>query len=169
MIIIVTDEKDSAKLIEKTKNRKLVYVSDELSAVNIDNAYEAKQFLPTAGIMAPLLNHGEEDEYKQNYLHYLSDPRVRHMLVMYLYMSIDTPVFFICSKAEKDLKYLKFIREYIIDYLGIPKKYCIKYKDFKKNIDMDKKTAELISKLMISTKKKAQEAIGVYDIGEEQG
>ena len=167
MLIFVTDEKISAKLCKK-KNGKIVLVSDELSLVDVEDGAEAKQFLPPAETLAPLINDGDIDEFKRRYFHYLSDPRVRHILLLYVWGAVDTPTFFVCSKTEKDLKYLKFLREYVIYYLGVPKKYCVKHKDYEKDIKMDKQTAAKIQDMMRKSIPKAKEAFTVYGGSEEE-
>lgn len=84
----------------------------------------------------PLANFnrtGDEETYRQEYFNFLMSPVVFCQLNAELLKSdgYESDVLFMhYSMMEKEMLYPKFLRNFIVNYLEVPGKYIVKYKNY---------------------------------------
>lgn len=156
MIIFITNEKDIEDAKKKFPKGNFISISDELDNKGL---LEGRQFLPLESAIAKFIEQGDADKYEMEYSRYLSDPRVFYMLILHVYRSSTENVFFVCSEAEKEFLYPKFLKNFIIDTFRIDKKFVVSYKKFDgKKKSWDEATIKRIASKIIDAKCKAVEA-----------
>src|SRR5574344_2396830 len=120
---------------------------------------EGAYLLPPTDVLARYVDTGDKDVFREDYWRYLSDPRVRYMLLLQVYRATSELMFFVCTEDEKELRYPKALKDYIIDALGIDAEYVISFKKFKKNKKMSKEATKAIQTMMLGARAKAREAL----------
>ena len=147
---VVEDSKSLKKLSKGVKDAVYLAVSTDLDSSKFE---EGGQFMAPVSATSIWFSEEDYDRFANEYIRYLSDPRIMYMLSLFLYRSIVKPVYFCCSKEEKDVPYMKVLRRFIIDHMGIPKKY-----DFEA---YEEKTIDHICRMRTIMRSKADEAAKV--------
>jgi len=156
---VVEDSKSLKKLSKGVKDAVYLAVSTDLDSSKFE---EGGQFMAPVSATSIWFSEEDYDRFANEYIRYLSDPRIMYMLSLFLYRSIVQPVYFCCSKEEKDVPYMKVLRRFIIDHMGIPKKYVTKYsKSGNDFIAYDQKTIDHICRMRTIMRSKADEAAKV--------
>lgn len=145
MIVFVDpDELKDCKKRYSDDNAKFLAISSDLCEEQ--GMVDGSWLIPPPNAVDSYYNTGDKQNYREQYYRFLSSPRINHFLNLELIAAdgIDTDVTFMCySEMEKDMLYPKFLRHFIIENLGIPKKYVVKYKNYTgKNKRFDKETRQ---------------------------
>ena len=160
MIIFVSGNKDVKEAMSKNKKGVFIGATSDLDIKGLD---EGRFLLPPPDILTHYQMDGDKRSYETEYHRYLSEPRVNFMLLLLVYRSITENVFIVCSEMEKDdMRYLKFLKNYINDAFAIDKKYTVSYKKFDgKRKKYDEITISKITNIAMEAKGKAAEAADV--------
>ena len=163
-MIVFVDKKTVKRdgLIITNPEATFVGISDEVKG---DWLTMGKHLLPPPDILGMYIESGDKDRYRMDYWRYLTDPRVRYMLLLNVYQASTELLFFVHSEYEKELKYPKYLREFIIESLNVDSKYVITYKKFSKNKQMSNKEINGIRLLLEDARSKAREACDVLEGG----
>lgn len=162
MIVFLTmdNKKDIKNIMKEYEDDIFISISNEHSMKSLE---EGKQLIPPPFITMEYIDRGNKDKFQEDYWHYLNDPRVKYMLLLQLLKSADHHLFYVSSTMEKEMRYPKYLKEFLTDTIGIDEKYVTSYKKFSggkkyvKGNDLDKIIA------MVSKEKgKATEAYRVY-------
>ena len=151
-IIICDGGKDGLKKLLKgmkgSKDAIVVncsYKIDNLKKlVNKKNIMYAQHLVPTPKVMNYYYDEGFGNEYLKAYIKQLSKPDIAYFLniIIARYLASDSNLVFACGKDEAEFKYLKMLKERIIDFYDLKvvssKKYLdgetkVKYSDEKLN------------------------------------
>lgn len=117
-------------------------------------------FIPPPDIVSRWIDTGDKKRYEEDYLKFLSDPRVFYPLMLRVYMASFDPVFFMFSETDENHKYPKWLKEFIRDTIGVD---VGTFKRFKKNVAYDKPTQDRVNRLLADARLKCAEAESVYE------
>ena len=151
-IIICDGGKDGLKKLLKvmkgSKDAIVVNCSYKLDnlkkLVSNKNIINGNYLVPTPKVMNYYYDEGFGNEYLKAYIKQLSKPDIAYFLniIIARYLASDSNLVFACGKDEAEFKYLKMLKERIIDFYDLKvvssKKYLdgetkVKYSDEKLN------------------------------------
>ena len=151
-IIICDGGKDGLKKLLKGMKRSkdtivvtCSYKLDNLKKlVSTKNIINGNYLVPTPKVMNYYYDEGFGNEYLKAYIKQLSKPDIAYFLniIIARYLASDSNLVFACGKDEAEFKYLKMLKERIIDFYDLKvvssKKYLdgetkVKYSDEKLN------------------------------------
>ena len=151
-IIICDGGKDGLKKLLKGMKRSkdtivvtCSYKIDNLKKlVSTKNIINGNYLVPTPKVMNYYYDEGFGNEYLKAYIKQLSKPDIAYFLniIIARYLASDSNLVFACGKDEAEFKYLKMLKERIIDFYDLKvvssKKYLdgetkVKYSDEKLN------------------------------------
>ena len=125
----------------KFKNNYIYIINKNKINKNIING---NYLVPTPKVMNYYYDEGFGNEYLKAYIKQLSKPDIAYFLniIIARYLASDSNLVFACGKDEAEFKYLKMLKERIIDFYDLKvvssKKYLdgetkVKYSDEKLN------------------------------------
>lgn len=160
MVIFVSGNKDVKEAMSEYKKGVFIGATSDMDIKGLE---EGRFLLPPPDILTHYQMNGDKDAYELDYCRYLSEPRVNFLLLLIIYRSITSNVFIVCSDMEKDdMRYLKFLKNYINESLGIDKKYLVSYKKFDgKRKKYDDVTITKITDMTMKARRKATEATDI--------
>lgn len=142
-----------------------VYLAVSCDLLNYaDWMADGSGLVPAPDVVAHYISTGNKKTLRQEYYEYLTSPTVLMMLGLRIFQADKENVFFCYSKMEKESGYPKFLRQFIIENLSIPKDFVVKYKDFDgEHHRMKPKAYNKFMKFMKDQEDKCREAMNVME------
>ena len=143
-----------------------VAISGNIEMFN-SSVEDGANLIPPPDVIAHFLKDGNKSIMELEYQRYLSDPRIFYPLVLRIYSAADEPIFFMYNNLDKDMKYPKMLRRFIVENVGLPEEYVANYDDVsdkkKLKVKYDKETRERLEKMIKQARDKFAEAVSVLD------
>ena len=136
MLLFINNESDlrDFRKNENQSNVKYIVVSNEELDIPKKKILQiGKFFIPTLELFKYINQEIKKTQYEEEYNKTISGYDRLYPLMLALITSKKEMLVFVCSDTEKDYLYLKFLRDFIINNLGISKSACKSYKQFLKD------------------------------------
>lgn len=143
-----------------------VAISGNIEMFN-SSVEDGANLIPPPDVISHFLKDGDKSALENDYHRYLSDPRIFYPLLLRVHSAADEPVFFMYSNMDKEMKYPKMLKRFIIENIGIGKEYVVDYDDISEkkmlNRKYDSDTRKELTKMIKSARDKFAEAVQVLD------
>ena len=165
-IIRMSSDKFLDKFIKEYDYKKFNFllISEDIKTnKKYKNVYSLPTLIPPPNVITEFVSNGFSGRYVKKFGDYLQTPRVEAMITIMVKLCLveNANVILLCSKAEKEFKYLNIICDYIENLYGIE---TYTFKKYKENTEKCKKVSEKVKKkaIKILEKKLGQ----IHDIEE---
>lgn len=129
------------------------------------NVYSIPSLIPPPNIISTFITEGYGKTYANNYIDYISTPRVESMITIAVKLATmdKSNVIFLCSKDEEECKYMHLISQYIQTTYKVPTFTFEQYNKNPKKCEMasekiNKKTIKILEKKISAIKNVEKEA-----------